>query len=188
MRKRLLSSVLVVVLTFCMVSTTAFAWDETGMTARFNYTKETEVSEPPSDSNIPKYEVLIPAPTSLNQTDRLNIALAYNGLGEGETVVVSVNRTTFGEDGYFHLTSDTGGDLKAVLDRYGSSMPESERIDAEEGPFIVAVFDNCSKTANRPWLFQGRSLSADVFIFKILEDLPFNARFLASLHVVNGAS
>jgi len=144
MRKRLLSSVLVVVLTFCMVSTTAFAWDETGMTARFNYTKETEVSEPPSDSNIPKYEVLIPAPTSLNQTDRLNIALAYNGLGEGETVVVSVNRTTFGEDGYFHLTSDTGGDLKAVLDRYGSSMPESERIDAEEGPFIVAVFDNSS--------------------------------------------
>lgn len=142
MKKRTISLALTAaILACCQLPTTAFAWDDTGMTATFTYTKEEESSSG-DEEYVPTYEVALPAPTDLNHSSELAISLSYNAMKENQTLTVSVNPTTFGSDGYFHLTSDSGDILKAELQRFGKSEATGERIDPVNGPFDVAVFDN----------------------------------------------
>lgn len=143
MNKRTVYAILAaVVLVCCLLPTTAFAWDDTGMTAIFTYTKEDQGSSSEGEDYVPTYEVALPAPTDLNHSCELSITLSYNAMNENQHLTVSVNPTTFNQDGYFHLTSESGDILKAELQRLGKTEAAGERIDPIDGPFDVAVFDN----------------------------------------------
>ena len=83
---------------------------------------------------------------TLNHNCELQITMSYNALNPNETLTVSVNPSTFADDGYFHLTSGAGDVLKAEIDRYGRTLSAGERGDPEDGPFVVAVFDNSGLT------------------------------------------
>ena len=86
---------------------------------------------------------------TLNHNCELQITMSYNALNPNETLTVSVNPSTFADDGYFHLTSGAGDVLKAEIDRYGRTLSAGERSDPEDGPFVVAVFDNSGLTLIR---------------------------------------
>lgn len=148
MKKRSLSIALLMVVLVCsLLPTTAFAWDDTDMSAVLQYTKSAPTSE---GTYTPKYEIAIPAPTQLNTKGSLEIRLIYNALSDSELLNVSVNPSSFAEDGYIHLTSSSTPDiLKASLQRFGPFEPVGEEIDPVEGPFTVAIFDNSGLTPIR---------------------------------------
>ena len=140
MKKRIISITLIVAVIACsLFSTTAFAQDQTNMSAVVDY----RVFDVP-ESTTPKYEVVIPSPTLLNQSNKVPITLSSNFLTPDEILNISLDPSTFAPDGYLHLMSDKSDFLKAEIQRAGRSDTEGEKIDAVNGPFVVAKFDNSS--------------------------------------------
>lgn len=137
-RRKISFALAAAVLVCCLLPTTAFAWDETDMTAFVSFTKEA----PDQPTYTPKYEIGIPAPAQIvNSSAEIKFRLIYNDMSDDELLTVRLDPSVFSDDEYFHMTSpDTPDVLKSVIHRMGTDR--SQQIHPVDGPFIVAVFDN----------------------------------------------
>ncbi len=148
MKKRSICFALIAAVVMCsMFSTTAFAWDDTGMTAQFKYTKEAPAPDP-EPTYTPKYEVALPAPTNFSGAyGDVTLRMAYNALNEDEQLVVKVNPSSYDEHGNFFLKSEEGNILYAAIARYGTDPAAAEIANSGDDNFIVAVFNNSGMDA-----------------------------------------
>lgn len=148
MKKRSICLTLIAAVVMCsMLSTTAFAWDDTGMTAQFKYIKVAPAPEL-DPSYKPKYEVALPPPTSFSGGyGDVTLRMAYNALEENEQLVVKVNPSSYDERGNFFLKSEEGNKLYAIIGRYGTDPEKVEMANSGDENFVVAVFDNSGMDA-----------------------------------------
>lgn len=148
MKKRSICFALIAAVVMCsMLSTTAFAWDDTEMTAQFKYTKEAPAPES-EPTYTPKYEVALPSPTSFTGGyGDVTLRMAYNALNENDQLVVKVNPSSYDEHGNFFLKSEEGNIVYAAIARYGNDPAAAEMANSGDDNFTVAVFDNSGMDA-----------------------------------------
>lgn len=140
--KRKLLPVLCLLLVSCLMcgSISAYAADESEIKTRVSYTKYSEPEE--EQTNLPLYEISIPADMSLNNGTSLPIYLITNNLVDGQRLHVHIDADrTIGDDTYLSLYGTNTNDVAKVTFGYYNSIGKPVYIN-NTGMWEVATFES----------------------------------------------
>lgn len=194
MKKRTRTAAFLVMVFCVLLSSSAYAANETETKTTVTYELQEEESKGGGVTYTPDatgdggtdeqkiYELDIPATVSLNEGNALNIRMSYCELPEGKNIIVYIDgdRTFDSSDGYLHLkAAGEHDDAKVMVSRNTADFNNLEEV---RGPGLheVGVYD-------WSWIFPSKYgyLSLDLIYIDQIEPDTYTGTIYFAIKVVD---